>query len=140
MGIFGGGGFFGGGSKETKQTTTTTNIAQDQRVQVGGSAGEVISPGASVGGTGSIAAGPNSTVQQSIMSTGMAPAQVTALLDQVFTHESGLAASLASSMAGTTSGLTSALAATRAPEQSALTSLMPLLLVLGVMYFLTKVK
>ncbi len=139
MGIFSGG-FFGGGTKETKQTTTTTSIAQDNRVAIGGSAGSVVSPGAAVAGGGAVVAAPYSTVHQSITSAGMTPAEVTGLLDNVFSRTSDLAGSISSSMGSSVSGLTNALAATRAPEQTALTSLMPLLLVLGVLYFLTKVK
>ncbi len=132
------GGFFGGGTKETKQTTTTTNVSQDQRVQVGGSAGSVVSPGAAVGGGGAVVAAPYSSVTQSITSTGMTPAQVTGLLDNVFGYTRDLAGQITGSLSGPLAGVTEALSATRAPEQTALTSMMPLLIILGVLYFLSR--
>lgn len=96
-----GGGFFGGGTKTTKQTVVTTNIAQDQRIMVGGSAGTLVAPGA--------------TLTQTI--TGMPASDVRGLLDEILGQQGA-----------STRQLADIVAATKAPEQTALTSMLPWLL------------
>jgi hypothetical protein len=139
------GGFFGGGTKETKQTTTTVNQNQDQRVAIGGSAGTVVAPGAAIVGMGggSVNAAPLSTVQQTITSSGMSGDQVRALLDDAFSfsaEQSGaladIAGSLTASMGAGSSQLGSIVAATKAPEQTALNSLLPVLVVVAIVLLL----
>jgi len=136
-----GGGFFGGGEKRTTLTTTTDTLtqAQDQRVQVGGSAGTVISPGAGVSeaGGGVALASPYSTVTQTITSSGVQSHEVQTLLDSVFANEgqsratlADVAVSLSSGVQATNTQLSDLLAATKAPEQTALSSLLPVLILL----------
>lgn len=129
-------GLFGGGNKRTTTTVQEVNTTQDQRVQVGGSVGSLVSPGATVGGTGAISASPYSTVSQTISNSGASPAQVQTMLDSVFAAGSAdraaigdLASSLGSGLKDQAAQLAGALEATRAPNQSALTLLIPLGLV-----------
>lgn len=137
-------GFFG---SDKKTSTVTTEIVEtkDQRVQVGGSTGTLISPGATVGGAGAVSAAPYSTVQQSITSTGASPAEVQGLLDSVFEEGSrdramigGLAESLGSGLREQSQQLGEIVAAAKAPEQTALATLMPLVLGLAVLMLWSK--
>lgn len=128
-------GIFGSSSeKKTTVTTQTTPITQDQRVAVGGSAGTLISPGATVGGQGTVSAAPYASVTQTISNEGLKPAEVQAMLDTMFTQTSAdraamsdLAGSLSSGLQETARGLSDVVAATKAPEQTALTSVLPVL-------------
>lgn len=141
-----GGGFFGGGtsSKKTYTTQQTVNEAREQNLQIGGSAGTVVAPSAQVteAGGGAVQASNWSNVYQTITSSGAKPAEVQKMLDSVFADAtanreslSGLAESLSVGLSDQGKALTDALAATRAPEQSALASLVPVLIV-GLIVFM----
>jgi hypothetical protein len=132
MGFFN---LFGGDKKST--TTQTVTMGQDQKVQIGGSAGTVISPGAAVStpGGGAITASPYATVTQTITSSGTAAADVQKMLDSVFANESEdraamseLAGSLSSGLAAQGQRLAEIVSAAKAPEQTALASILPWLL------------
>ncbi len=139
-------GLFGGDS--TKKTTTQTlNLANDNRVQVGGSAGTLISPGAAVAspGGGAVNASPYSTVTQTFTNTGFQASDVNALLDDVFAAQqqtndalSGLAGSLGSGLQAQTQKLGDIVEATQAPTQSALTTLLPFGLLALLLFFGSK--
>ncbi|RPJ29942.1 MAG: hypothetical protein EHM35_13030 [Planctomycetaceae bacterium] len=141
----GSGGFFGGGTKETEQTTVSTTEAREQNVQVGGSAGTLVAPEAQVTAAGGASAktAPFSNIVQvtSTNTTGVQAADVQVMLDSVFrdsqaSRESmaGLGESLSSGIQEQSSALVEALAATRAPEQTALGSLVPVVIVALVVF------
>lgn len=120
---------------DVKKSTTVTEITQtqDQRVQVGGSAGSIVSPGAAVAGGGAITAGAGSKITANITTSGIKAGDVQTMLDSAFKESAanrealtGLAQSLSSGLSEQGKSLVETLAATRAPEQSALTSLLPL--------------
>jgi len=122
---------------DVKKSTSVTEIttAQDQRVQIGGSAGSIVSPGAAVAGGGAITAGAGSKITANISTSGLKGAEVQQMLDTAFresaaTRESltGLASSLSSGLAAQGENLAGIVAATKAPEQTALVSLLPLAL------------
>jgi len=124
---------FGGGDSKTTNTSTTTT-AQDQRVQIGGSAELVVSPGAAYAtpGGGAVQASPYSSVVQTITNSGLGSDDLKTLLDDVLGQQTAQMASVQSS----TKALTDIVAATKAPAQTTLSALLPLLLILGILFFL----
>jgi len=133
-------GLFGGDSKKTTTNVTENVETKDQTIALGGDVnGTLIGPEAVLGGTGAISADPYSQVTQTITntSTGATPAEVQRMLDSVFQAErgnsaalSGLASSLSSGLQNQSKQLGDTLAGIQAPTQSALTSLVPLAIVL----------
>jgi hypothetical protein len=126
-------------SKKTQTTITQTPIAQDQRTQVEGDVGTFIGPGATVAtpGGGAVSAAPYAQVRQQITTTGMSPGEVQGLLDSIFEESAKdrsmvgeLAGSLSSGIREQSLSLSDIVAATKAPEQSMLTALIPVGLLL----------
>jgi 3-dehydroquinate synthetase len=123
----------------TKIYAPQTITSQDQRIQTEAPIGTLVAPGAAVGGTAAITAAQGANVTQSI--SGYQPAEVQKLLDSMFSETSagrqaveGLAESLSSGLSQQSKTLTEALAATRAPEQSALSSILPLVALAVVLF------
>jgi len=121
------------------------SAAQDQRVAVEGTIGTLVSPGAAVASPGStaISAQPFSHVSQSI--TGLPGKEVQGLIDSVIANAAaersavtGLGEKLAQGIQSQSAQLGEIVAATKAPEHSALASLLPLALIGVVLYFLVK--
>jgi hypothetical protein len=130
-------GLFGGGNKSTSTTTTNVSTTQDNRLAVGGDAGAVVGPGAAVGGAGAVNAAPYSSVTQEISMTGLAANDVQSLVGSVLTPVTNLASSIEAGSRETQRSLADVVAATKAPDQTALSSLLPLAL-LAVLLILVK--
>ncbi len=139
------GGFFGGGTKETRQTTTNYTSTADQRTVVDGSIGSMVSPGAAVAGGGAVNAAPGASVTQTITSSGFTAEDVTTLVQQLDRDRAlerasvaALGSSLASGLRDQAAAMADVVAATKTPEASMMQKLLPVLLLLGLLYFLTR--
>ncbi len=138
-------GFFGSGDKKTYTTSNTQS--SDMRTVAEGSIGTLISPGASVAtpGGGAVNAAPGATVNQAITNSGFTADDVTTLVQQLETDraaERGAITSLGSNLAAglrdQSQMMADIVAATKAPDDTMMRQLLPVLLLLGLLYFLTR--
>ena len=131
--------FGSSGSKTTSSLATT----QDMRTAVAGSVGTLISPGAAVStpGGGAVQAAPGAVVTQSISTTGLLAEDVDALIGQLTADRaserasvSQLGQSLASGIQSQAAQLGQIVAATKSPDANAITQVLPLALLLGLLW------
>ena len=136
-------GLFGGSTKKTYVTTETTALTQDQRMALeAGEIGAVLAPGAAAGGMGTISAAPESTVYSEITVSGLGAEDVGLMMEAVFedTQETqrqmaGLAGSVVAASQRSQAALTDVVAAAKVPEIAQAKSMMPLIVVAVVLYF-----
>ena len=138
----------GSGNGKTTTTTATTQTAEEvkeQLVGVEGDVGVLVSPEAQVvsPGGGAIQAEPWSTVTSTVSSSGVSGEQVQSMMDSLLADSqaqrqsfTGFGESLASGLQEQSKQLGDIVAATKAPEQTALSSVLPLVLVGVVLYFI----
>ena len=116
----------------SKIYTKTDALSQDQRVAVEGGVGNLVAPGAASGGMGAIVAAPESEVRQTITNRGFEAGDINSILATVFQDSADsrdlIGAVATSAIAGSSKGraeATEILAATKAPNQTALTAMIP---------------
>jgi hypothetical protein len=135
---------FGGGDKKT---TTTNTQSSDMRTAVQGSVGSLVSPGAAVAapGGGAAIASPGATLTQTIRNEGMTGEDVALLLSQYQADRAnerataaGVARSATQAGAAYARDLAEIVAATKAPDSTTIKQLLPLLLLLLLLWFLSK--
>lgn len=136
-----------GGDTENKSTSTSNTETADQRVAVEGSVGSLVSPGAAVAtpGGGAVNAAAGSTVTQSVNYSGLTGEDVQTLmtnLDADHVQERAtitkIVGDATAALRGESEQVADILAATKTPDSNALTQLMPLLLLLGLLWFLSR--
>ena len=116
----------------SKIYTKTDALSQDQRVAVEGGVGNLVAPGAASGGMGAIVAAPESEVRQTITNRGFEAGDINSILATVFQDsadsrdvvEAVTAQAIGAASSGQ-SGMTEVVAATKAPNQTALTAMIP---------------
>jgi len=135
-------GLFGGSSTKKTYITETTALTQDQRLAIEGGVGTVLAPGAAAGGMGTISAAPESTVYSEITVSGLGAEDVGLMMEAVFedTQETqrqmaGLAGSVVAASQRSQAALTDVVAAAKVPEIAQAKSMMPLIVVAVVLYF-----
>jgi hypothetical protein len=121
--------------------------SQDMRTAVGGNVDNLVAAGSAVGGSGggTVVAGQGATVTQT--TSGMTGSDVTGMLDQFMDDRSAereTFASLGESLAGGLQAqgqqLAETLAATKAPDSTTLATLMPVLIIVGLVLALATLK
>lgn len=135
-----------GGDKKTTNTTANTQ-SSDMRTAVTGSVGSLIAPGAAVAtpGGGAVNASPGSSVSQSITNEGMTGDDVTTIMSMLQTDRqaeraavTNLGNNLATGVRQQAEQTADILAATKAPDSNTLTQLLPVLLLVVLLYFLSR--
>jgi hypothetical protein len=135
--------FGSSGSKSTSSLASTS----DQRTAVSGNVRTLVSPGAALAtpGGGAVSAGTGATVSQSVVNTGMTANDVTQLMASLDADHAQERATITKVVGDATAALrgqydqvADLLSATKTPDSNTLTKLLPLLLLLAVLWALTR--